>query len=147
MQYTLKRVKAIFSANYNSFISSALLTALIVLITYLVFNNISSPIEDFDFTNSWQLIAALLFFAVPLLEYLAFHISNISNGLTGVQLDTKITKRNLFLLAGTSWASAGSLIVCNLVGSLDYLAFASAVLLILSWHFINKLLLKYVFTL
>lgn len=147
MQYTLKRVKAIVSANYNSFVTSALLTALAMLVVYIIFRNIKSSVEDFDFTTTWQIAFVLLFFAIPVLDHLAFHISNLSNGLKSVQLDTKITKRNLFLLAGILWASVGALVVSVLAGSLDYLAFASAALIIISWHFISKLLLKYVFTL
>lgn len=86
-------------------------------------------------------------FALPIIDYVAYRTSDISSGIKNTQIDTKVTKRNLFISVGILWSSIGSLIVCLTLGKFDYLIFGAAFVALLSWHFILKLLIKYVFTL
>jgi hypothetical protein len=149
MRNTIARLKSIFSANLNFFISSSVITAIAYGIFFVTIAHLKSEtkIDDFSLTRSWELIFVSLIFLLPIVSYVSFHFSNLTSGVKSSVINAQTTKRNLFLATGILWASLGCSMLGLIAGSTDYVVFVAATTSLLAWYFIFKLLTKYVFTL
>ena len=147
MKPTLMRLKAVFAANFTSYVVSFLLTTLLIAAVYVLGQVLGFQAHRFVFTRKWASIFLVASFLIPIYAYISFNISNVASGLKEIRLDTKAMKRSLFISGGVLWSSLGWLLVGKLLGAAEYAIFLAAVISIVAWYVMNKLLMRYVFTL
>lgn len=146
MRQNLLRLKAILRVNLNYSVYAVAISGL----AYLVISIISEHIgwqANFAFTSRYIGTSLALFFLLPILGYFIDKASLLASGTNLTQADTKLIKRNLFALAGVTWASAGCVVTASTYGSLDRIVLLAAAVGLLSWYLLSRQFIKYVFAL
>jgi tetrahydromethanopterin S-methyltransferase subunit F len=147
MKASLIRLKAIIAAYFTWFVGAAILTGLLYVVIGALDPVLNNHFHKLVLTRDWKICIAAIFFVLPIYDRMNFQLANATSGTTSISLDIKVMKRNLFIASGVLWASIAGLAIGLLLNNEGYLLFSTALIGLLTWHTLTKLMIKYVFTL
>jgi hypothetical protein len=152
MKTGLERLRVIVAANLRYFISSSMIAAVILGIVAFALNRLNKTKHTFvhfapQVNHEWVTLAIVIFFGTPIALYYLNSADRVTSGMVSkIEMESKTTKRYLFMASGIFWAALVSLSLAIVVSS-GFMVFISTSVLLLSWLFIVKNLMRYVLSL
>jgi hypothetical protein len=147
MRATLTRIKAIFSANINYFVTASVVAGVAFSVGLWASERFNWLEDEVISQDVWLIVFFASIFILPLYGYLTFHVSRLSSGLQTTGLDTKVMKKSIFIYSGILWASTAWLIISLILNDVNFLLYSTSAVVVMSWYGIVKLLVRYGFTL
>lgn len=140
---SVQRIRTITAANMNSFVLGFLAVATLYGLVF-TFTNLGLIPIFLAYTYASLNLTIGLIILMPILVHGLKSASAKSRGVSEINLNVTVMKKNLFFAIGMSWVSVGALVLIVTHGGYDNIKYLASALLTLSWWFINEIIISYV---